>query len=202
MKRGRLICLMTLLAFNAAHAESGGLTVYYQRHSEGWFWYEDPEPEPAADPEETEADKPERADPVATLAAFRARLERAKARAILAPSDENLETFLRLNQLAMARAGDFAQAWQRVVWTTPALDSRLIEPVNDQAVQVANDQKLRRVDRFLLETARTHGLFFFFKGTCPFCHKFAPVLRGFCATARCVARRHRLLPVSTASSDR
>ncbi len=188
------VLLWGILAMSGAYAASGepvmpkdgrysgtpggGVSVvYYERHSEGWFWYQDPEPEPEADEPETPSPAP--ADPVAALSAFQKQLEVAKARAILKPTDENLKTYLRLNRLAMKRAGNFAQAWQRVVWTTPLLDSRLTHPVNDQAVQVFNDAKLRLVDAFLAKTARSHGLFFFFKGSCPFCHKFAPILKAF-----------------------
>ncbi len=193
------VLLFGLLTVNIAHAEpdgpvmprdgrysgtpGGGVpVVYYERHSEGWFWYQDPEPEPEPDTEEPEAQAPASADPIAALSAFQKEIEIAKARAILEPTDENLKTYLHLNQLAMNRAGNFAQAWQRVVWTTPVLDSRLTHPVNDQAVQVFNDEKLRLVDGFLAKTARSHGLFFFFKGSCPFCHKFAPVLKAFAET--------------------
>jgi conjugal transfer pilus assembly protein TraF len=177
--------LLGLSAASIAHAAPDGPRVYYERHGEGWFWYQDPEPVVESKPEKAEVPSPappEPADPVAALAAFQKAIEVAKARAILAPTEEHLKAYLRLNQLALRRAGDFAQAWQRAVWTTPDLDTRLTNPVNDQAVQVFNDEKLRLVDRFLAETARSHGLFFFFKGACPFCHRFAPVLKAFAKT--------------------
>lgn len=169
--------LAGILAISGAHAEDNGLRVYYHRHAEGWFWYQDPTPpQTPADPQ---AQPPEPDDPLERMTAFQKQVEIAKARAILEPTDDNVKDYLQLNQLAMNRAGEFAQAWQRVVWTTPGLDTRLTHPVNDQAVQVFNDEKLRRVDDFLADTARTHGLFFFFKGSCPFCHRFAPVLKAF-----------------------
>lgn len=176
------VWLLGCLAMNGAHADPAGAVVYYERHGEGWFWYQDPEPEPAPEAQEPQAQSPAPTDPVAALAAFQKEIEAAKARAILEPTDEHLKNYLRLNQLAMNRAGDFAQAWQRAVWTTPAFDTRLTNPVNDQAVQLFNDEKLQLVDNFLVKTAQHHGLFFFFKGSCPFCHKFAPVLKGFAET--------------------
>lgn len=180
MTPARIVLLAALLTATIAHAGPDGAPVYYERHGEGWFWYQDPEPEPEL--AKPEAPPPAPADPVAALAVFQKEIEVAKARAILEPTDENLKAYLRLNQLAMNRAGDFAQAWQRAVWTTPALDTRLTNPVNDQAVQLFNDEKLRLVDDFLVQTARSHGLFFFFKGSCPFCHRFAPILKAFAET--------------------
>lgn len=180
MTPARIALLAALLTAAIAHAGPDGAQVYYERHGEGWFWYQDPEPEP--EPAKPEVPPPAPFDPVAALAIFQKEIEVAKARAILAPTDANLKAYLRLNQVAMNRAGDFAQAWQRAVWTTPALDTRLTNPVNDQAVQVFNDEKLRLVDNFLVKTARSHGLFFFFKGSCPFCHKLAPILKAFAET--------------------
>ncbi|HEY9148281.1 MAG TPA: conjugal transfer protein TraF [Gammaproteobacteria bacterium] len=176
----RWIVLLGFLAVSNAQADPGDPQVYYERHGEGWFWYQDPEPK--SEPEKPEAPPPAPIDPIAALSVFQKEIEVAKARAILEPTDANLKAYLRLNQLAMNRAGDFAQAWQRAVWTTPALDTRLTNPVNDQAVQVFNDEKLRLVDDFLVKTARSHGLFFFFKSSCPFCHKLAPILRAFAET--------------------
>lgn len=177
MRLSRFVLPSALLMLNMGHAHAGGLVAYYERHGEGWFWYQDPISEPA--PEAAEPAPPTSLDPVAVLAVFQQEVETAKARAILEPSDENLASYLHLNQVAMNRAGAFAQAWQRVVWTTPSLDTRLTNPVNDQAVQAFNDGKLRLVDDFLSATARSHGLFFFFKGSCPFCHRFAPILKAF-----------------------
>jgi len=175
----RIGILLGLLCTNIALADTAPAIVYYQRHSEGWFWYHDPVPEQKK--KTPKAAPPAAVDPVAVLEAFQKQLDTAKARAVLKPTDENIRAYLQLNQLALNRAGDFATAWQRVVWTTPALDTSIAHPVNDQAVQLYNDEKLRKVDDFLSETAKTYGLFFFFKGSCPYCHRFAPVLKAFAA---------------------
>ena len=151
--------------------------LYYQRHGEGWFWYQDPPP--AHKKDTPKATPPAAPDPVAVLEAFQRKLDTAKARAVLEPTEANIRAYLELNQLALTRAGDFATAWQRVVWTTPALDPSINHPVNDQAVQLYNDQRLRDVDDFLAQTAHSYGLFFFFKGSCPYCHRFAPILKAF-----------------------
>lgn len=163
---------------------------YYDRHGEGWFWYQDPPPTapegappkaPADSRPNTSIDPPmdPPTGPLAALAAFQRQLDVARARAVLHPTAAHVKAYLVLNQQALARAGAFAQAWQRVVWTTPALDTRLTYPVNDQAVQAFHDGQLRRVDAFLRETAQRYGLFFFFKASCAFCQRLAPVLKAF-----------------------
>nr|MBS0019751.1 conjugal transfer protein TraF [Gammaproteobacteria bacterium] len=163
---------------------------YYQRHAEGWFWYQDPPPPVAqtAGPDaKTEAKLPPApidplADPVAALEALQARIEQAKALAILVPTTEHVAQYLRLNQEVMARSSAFANTWQRVVWTTPALDSSLQHPVNDHAARAFNDERLAGEGDVLRTLARRHGLWFFFRGGCPFCHEFAPVLKQFAGT--------------------
>ena len=98
------------------------------------------------------------------------------------PSEANIRTYMHLDQAARNRARRFADTWQRVVWSTPALDHRLVRPVNDQAVQVFNDERVRLLDARLRAAANEYGLFFFFRESCPFCHRFAPVLARFAAT--------------------
>lgn len=163
---------------------------YYQRHAEGWFWYQDPPPA-VMDTDEAETTIPTAVsnapidpieDPVAALEALQARIERAKALAILVPTPAHVAQYLRLNHEVMARSSAFAKTWQQVVWMTPALDSSLQHPINDHAARIFNDQQLAREEAVLRTLARTHGLWFFFRGGCPFCHEFAPVLKQFAAT--------------------
>jgi len=184
-----VVLLVTVLAVAPAAGWAAGAG-YYQRHAEGWFWYQDPPP-PREEAAQAQPEAPVRDDPVAVLEAFRRRLDTARARAILEPTEDNVKAYLELNQLALARAGDFAQAWQRVVWTTPGLDYSLAHPVNDQAVQVFNDEKVRMLDRFLRKAAARYGMFFFFSESCPYCRRFAPVLRDFADTYG-----FRVVPVS------
>ncbi len=187
--RGALLMVLLLLPVLSTAGEGGSL---FTRPGEGWFWYEapDPEPEPETKREAPEAELPAPAatapatpDPVAALQALQQALEAARAAAIMTddPSEREaaVRSYMRLNQEVMARSGAFAESWQRVLWSTPALDTRLEHPVNDQAVHVRNDTRLAAMDAALRELAATRGLLFFFKSDCPYCHRFAPVLRAF-----------------------
>lgn len=159
---------------------------YYKRHAEGYWWYQDPEPEETAteeEPEETTSStvvpQPSKLDPVATLKAFQEKLEYARAAAILEPTPENIRAYMELNNQSLAKARNFTLAAQKTVWTNPDLDLSLRHPVYDQAVHAFKDERHNLVDRFLRDTARRYGLFFFFKSDCPFCHRFAPILKYF-----------------------
>ena len=144
-----LLCLLpALAAAQVALAEPE--SSYFERRAEGWFWYQDPapvheaplEPEPAP-PAALGLPAP---DPVEVLAQLEQQLEQALAAAIMVPNEDNLLAYLRLDQAARGRARAFADAWQQVVWRTPALDHRLVRPVNDQAVQLFNDERVRMLD--------------------------------------------------------
>ncbi len=162
---------------------------YYKRHAEGYWWYQDslpkedetaPEqkaPEPSASP--PAESEPAPFDPVKALEEFQQKLEHARAAAILNPSPENIQTYMELNNRALGHARNFANAAQQTIWTTPELDLSLRHPVYQQAVHAFKDERRELVDSFLFETAKSHGLFFFFEGSCPFCHKFAPILKFF-----------------------
>ena len=181
--------LLTLLcALAAAPSKADPGDAYFDRRAEGWFWYQDPPAE--AEPELPEAPVVPEASPlpdpppspVEALESLKARLEAALAAALMEPTEANLRAYMVLDQAARNRARRFADTWQRVVWSTPALDHRLVRPVNDQAVQLFNDERVRLLDARLRAAAGEYGLFFFFRESCPFCHRFAPVLARFAAT--------------------
>ena len=158
MSARRLIDLLCVAAVaSPALAEPG--EAYFDRRAEGWFWYQDPPaPLEAEPPEAPMLLQPPAAaepvpDPVATLDDLKARLEHALAAAIMDPSEANMRTYMHLDQAARNRARRFADTWQRVVWSTPALDHRLVRPVNDQAVQVFNDDRVRLLDARLRDVS-------------------------------------------------
>ena len=161
------------------------LADYYKGHAEGYWWYQDPEPaEETAEENVTETPSPAIAapppfDPVAALKAFQEKLEYARAAAIMDPTPENIRAYMGLNNQSLAKARNFTNVAQQTVWTNPDLDLSLRHPVYDQAVHAFKDERRNLVDDFLHKTAERYGLFFFFRGDCPFCHKFAPILKFF-----------------------
>ncbi|MDE0855977.1 MAG: conjugal transfer protein TraF [Nevskia sp.] len=155
---------------------------YFDRHAEGWFWYRDPKlakpapPKPEAPP----AAEGEKDDPVKVVEAEHKALEQALDRAIVTPTPENVKAYLELNQHLMAQAGDFADAWRGAIWSNPSLDYSLVSPVGSSAY-VKADQDAAASEQKLLQAAQQWGLVFFFRGTCPYCHSFAPLLKQFAA---------------------
>lgn len=153
---------------------------YFDRHAEGWFWYRDPKLAKPAPPntETPPAVQDEKADPVKVVEAEHKALEQALDRAIVTPTRENVKAYLELNQRLMAQAGDFAEAWRGAIWSNPSLDYSLVSPVGSSAY-VKADADAAANEQKLLQAAQQWGLVFFFRGTCPYCHSFAPLLKQF-----------------------
>lgn len=152
---------------------------YFRQHAEGWFWYHDPKTVVSPDTEkEPEAAATDADDPAEIIAAERRAMDEALDRAIVRPTPENVRAYLELNQKLMAQAGDFANAWRGAIWSTPSLDYSLVSPVGSTAY-VKADQDAATQEQRLHDAAQQWGLVFFFRGSCPYCHKFAPVLKAF-----------------------
>ena len=70
--------------------------------------------------------------------------------------------------------------WQRLVWTVPDLDYGLTgRPTNSTAIGVFDEQQRDRHAQTVRSLAATHGLLFIFRSDCPYCHRFAPILKRF-----------------------
>jgi conjugal transfer pilus assembly protein TraF len=155
---------------------------YWKQHERGWFWYEDPAP--AEEAKETE-NKPAQeqaatpTDPLEQLKRIQDEIARAEARAVLNPTPENMRDYLTLNQWQLQQSSLFADMWRRTVWENPELDYSLKRPTNSQGIQQFHDIRKQDKASAVAQVSSTHGLFFFFKGTCPYCHKFAPILQSF-----------------------
>ena len=103
----------------------------------------------------------------------------AEAKAVLYPTVENITEYLRLNQWQLDQSSLFSDVWRRAVWQNPELDYSLRRPVTNLAVHTYQDQRKDDRSKAVARIAATHGLFFFFKGSCPYCHTFGPILRQF-----------------------
>lgn len=147
----------------------------------GWFWYEEPPAE--LSPEDAERILPPVAgtpsDPLTELESLQATIERAKARAVLHPTEDNIRAWMALNAAVQRRATRFADVTQRVVWSTPALDQSLIRPHSQAGLKAWTAARTKSRIKALTEIARTQGLLFVFDSDCPYCIEMAPYVKRF-----------------------
>ena len=116
---------------------------------------------------------------------MRARLEEARAEAILDPSPEKVATYLELQRAALHRAAVFSDAFRRTVWATPALDYTLTRPVGALAKRLWSDERREARDAALAGLGERYGLIYLGHADCGGCRVFGPLLRAF-------ALRHEL----------
>ena len=156
----------------------GGVqSAYLQHKAEGWHFYEDlsrPSPEPSSP-----ASAADSLDPVAQLSAFKKEVERLKAVAVMSPTFENVQAYMKIQKHLMQQASRFAQRWMEVVYTTPTLDYTIQHPTSQMARHVYLDEQASQMNVAVAQLAQSHGLFFFFSATCAYCKNFAPIVKAF-----------------------
>jgi conjugal transfer pilus assembly protein TraF len=164
---------------------------FFDDHARGWFWYEvlpesQPEPEPATTPDGPASvvaqPPPVVLSPREQLTAQGEAWQDAMAAAVLEPTAENVRRYLELTRRLTAQAQRFASEFQAAIWTSPELDYTLESPVTTQAIIATNQAGAQADAQALRRLAEQAGLVFVFRGDCPVCHRFAPIIARFSET--------------------
>ncbi|ALK35165.1 conjugal transfer protein TraF [Burkholderia plantarii] len=142
-------------------------------------WYCDDDDKPAA-PAIASAAAP--ADPddfsrFKTADEMREALKHRLDIATMDPTETNVKSYKRLELYVMAKSATYADVSRRVVWQNPDLDYSLKRPTNNVAVHTYDQARDNDQDAQLRALADKHGLIFFFRHDCPYCHALAPTIR-------------------------
>lgn len=199
-------CLAALLACGAVYAHvpasvqpigrAAGAQADARR---GWHFYDDPAihepqkevvtPAPVALPKPTGPQPPPE---VKALRELQVQLEQLKAVAVMHPTISNVRRYMELESKVLRNASLFADLSQKVAWANPDLDPTTQgRPVNAQALEVFEQVQMQERSSALANIGSDHILMFFFRGDCPYCHAYGPVLRAFSTKYRI-----QVLPVS------
>ena len=156
----------------------GDNNYFLQRSEEGYFWYKDPveEEEPGQQQMTPQSQEP---DPLEQLKAYQKDIERARAKAVMNPTEENVMNYMYVQKEVMDRATLFSDVWKRVVWKTPELDYTQTVPTNNLAKKQYVKLRKEKIKKSIEEASKEYGFFYFFRGTCDYCHVFSPVVRMF-----------------------
>lgn len=201
-------CLAVLLACGAVHAQVpasvpaiGHAFAAQADVRRGWHFYDDPamhEPQKeVVPPAQVAPPKPKPAAPqpppeVKALRELQVQLEQLKAVAVMNPTVANVRRYMELESKVVRNASMFADVSQKVAWANPDLDPTTQgRPVNAQALEVFEQVQMQERSSALANIGTDHILMFFFRGDCPYCHAFGPVLRAFSTKYRI-----QVLPVS------
>jgi conjugal transfer pilus assembly protein TraF len=77
------------------------------------------------------------------------------------------------------KSSEFSDVWRRVLWESPELDYTLKVPTNTIAKHKWIDEKRENIVSNLQSLSERYGLFFVYRSTCPYCHKYSPIIKNF-----------------------
>ena len=167
--------LLFLLLFTCANQSFAFEQGYFNDHAQGWHWYKDPK-------EQKSEDDDDQKDPISQMNAVRATVERAQAKMVLHPTKENVKNYIVVQNKVSGNAAELSKTWREVLLENPDLDFSLVHPTNNAARQVENDLTSKKELAAIQALAKSSGLFFFYRSTCPYCVRFAPILKEFAET--------------------
>ena len=144
----------------------------------GFNWYPDPREE-MRQPEEKKAEKkPKTIYEMTTLEEVKKELEHIKGVAVINPTEKNVHEFLKAQNYVMNKASMFADVSRRVVWSKPDVNYSARSPTANFASMKVRERRDKERDGTMAELAQTHGILFFARSDCDFCHDQAPVLKA------------------------
>jgi|GEM_PF-1002428 len=187
------------IGVSQAYDKSKHSQTWYEAPDVGWSWYKDTgvtdtplKAKPNDKGKIQEQDKGQQPDPTNGAASesgsqdsythtrqmdrLRKDFEELQAKAILNPTLENVREFQQAYHSIISRSSRFEKAWMlsTLLSAESYRESDQSSPAHRKIYQEKVDKQLEE-DIFTL--AKTHGLFFFFKDSCPYCHEMAPTVK-------------------------
>ena len=144
-------------------------TVYFHETPQGWHWnnLKVTLKKKRVKPSQHSITAASPHDPLVMLAQVKQVLQRAKARAVLVPTIQNVSHYMRLQQWVANQATRFTQVWQQALLQHPSLDYGITHPTESQARQGYLAVRRSVKQQFVAQLAKTHGLFFFYREDLP-----------------------------------
>ena len=158
------VLLLLLLLPSAVNAEEH----WFDRHSEGWFWYEHFQDEEKPE-DENQADNNHNPKPLST-AWIRQNIGQYLDKAIDEPTKENISHYLYLDRLVKEKSEQFARVGKQVIESDPMLDENVRRPISPAAAKMKDDIAYQAKEEILRKIAKITGLVFYYRGNCKLCH--------------------------------
>lgn len=97
--------------------------------------------------------------------------------AVITPTPANVLAYHEFKTKLLAQSEKFSAVSQSVIWANPSIDYNATNPVANFAQTSQRIQKNRDEEQLMRDLAKTHGIIFFFRGSCGPCHAQAPILK-------------------------
>lgn len=152
------------------------------RGQEKFNWYCEEEARPAKPPKakaapDADADATKEEIAVKELDKIVKDLDAKRALAVVHPTPENVKNYMTAQKVEVDRAAYFADVWRRVLWQNSALNEELKNPMNNSAIKVSVREREIKQTETMNDLAKEWGIFFFFRGDCPYCKHMVPTLQ-------------------------
>ena len=166
------VFMLALLVFTSFTSDTvAAEDKWWEHHDEGWHFYQDPEPEPDYDgqpsPSSTMSSPDNKPEPLATDL-IKKKGERLLSEAMMNPTEENVESYMKFQKESMERSQTFAYIWQRLLMKEPEL-------YMDTGTQKVNQD----IQNALAKLGTQAGLFFVYSSGCDACRQSAAVVSEF-----------------------
>ncbi len=146
---------------------------FWETPATGWHWYQET-PDATSSPNKISS-----VDPIQAMSDLQQKIKQSLDLAVLNPTLDNVKNYIILQNQLGERAQNFSEVWKTVLLNFPELDFSLQHPTNNLAKEVDLDQTHQQEEASIRQLAQHSGLFFFYRSTCPYCQRFAPIVKDF-----------------------
>jgi conjugal transfer pilus assembly protein TraF len=150
----------------------------WKQDDRGFLWYPPEDAKPVQPPKPA----PRELASITSMEELREERERRLSDAIMQPTPENMKLYLEVNAYVQEKSALFADQWQRTLWENPSFDFTARHPsANFAQVALTANRKTERTNR-IAALKSTHGLLYFYSGSCAFCHLQNPLIAELAKT--------------------
>ena len=158
----------------------------------GWHWYNEiflNKKEKQQEEKETEKNKNNSA--MVQIEKLRSEVREAKAKAVLFPTEENMKSYLVLQNLVITKAIAFTRIWKKTLLAYPELDYSVLHPTQNNAQQIIYEEVRKKENEAIKSLSEKFGLLFFYRGNVSLDQELAGTIESFCQE-----NRVSLIPIS------
>jgi len=154
--------------------------VWLDRKAEGWAWYEEAPPEIKSESENGLEDRPPPSFSYTDQAAeIRQKLEEILSKAILEPTEKNIEHYIQEQMKWINQSAQFSKVWTKVLLHRPDLDASTEFPVSQYGIQLYKQIQHDQLFALMHALIPHYGLFFFYEGKDQRSQTFSMVVQEF-----------------------
>jgi conjugal transfer pilus assembly protein TraF len=179
--------LVTLFMISTvAYAAEPNKKDFWTDRERGWYWYEIPPVEEESSKDNSTSQKSFKKPAVDWQAVwnmhpqdFSKLIDDVKHYAIMYPTPENVQDYLKMQSVAIDRSKAFMNAATMVSQTNPDLSRESTFPVSTVGQNELHRQRQAKIDSVLQDNREYYALLYFYSPTCSACTRQTPILEMF-----------------------